>query len=536
MLHTQGPVDGSLYAKVRKKSASDPSVPGGSPAIPTAGSPDHGDHTLSVSSDSGHSTASVRTDRTEEQLAVGPRRGLSPQEKAELDQLLSGFGLEDSGSPIKDMTDGPSKYSGTRHVVPAQVHVNGDATLKDRETDILDDEMPGHDLHSVDSIGTLSSSEGHQSAHLGPFACHQSSQNSLLSEGFGSSPGEDAHGSLAPDLSLGVDPLYERERAFGLRESKQPQPALRRPSVSAQTQAYGQSGYSTQTWVRQQQMVAAHQYSFAPDAEARLVGRGPEDGSGLVQAQPRVPVTPTRGTGSRVALQRGMGPGPHLPDAQRPPPGKAFKPRSPDVRVVNGTGPEPSADPSPGSPTLDIDQSIEQLNRLILELDPTFEPIPTHMNTPGSQANGPMPPDSVGGGLRVSGLQDVGDGPGRASGRQGEWDFHGMHACLCLTGRGLAEERRACPWVQGRAADMMAGPLGTALWGQVRSCAPSWPCREWGAAHGSGRPQRLEDLGVGKDGGDEGTRAQWGLGTEGHSPCGGLGAPLLRWGHADSGS
>ncbi|XP_057160546.1 tensin-3 isoform X2 [Ursus arctos] len=418
VLHTQGPVDGSLYAKVRKKSASDPSVPGGSPAVPTAGSPDHGDHTLSVSSDSGHSTASVRTDRTEEHLAVGPRRGLSPQEKAELDQLLSGFGLEDSGSPIKDMTDGPSKYSGTRHVVPAQVHVNGDATLKDRETDILDDEMPGHDLHSVDSIGTLSSSEGHQSAHLGPFACHQSSQNSLLSEGFGSSPGEDAHGSLAPDLSLGVDPLYERERVFGLRESKQPQPVLRRPSVSAQTQAYGQSGYSTQTWVRQQQMVAAHQYSFAPDAEARLVGRGPEDGSGLVQAQPRVPVTPTRSTGSRVALQKGMGPGPHLPDAQRPPPGKAFKPRFPDVRVVNGTGPEPSVDPSPGSPTLDIDQSIEQLNRLILELDPTFEPLPTHMNTPGSQANGPMPPDSVGGGLRASGLQDVGDGPVRASGRQ----------------------------------------------------------------------------------------------------------------------
>ncbi|KAF3817056.1 hypothetical protein GH733_013798 [Mirounga leonina] len=420
LLHMQGPVDGSLYAKVRKKSASDPGVPGGPPAVPAAGSPDHGDHTLSVSSDSGHSTASVRTDRTEEHLAVGSRRGLSPQEKAELDQLLSGFGLEDSGSPIKDMTDAPSKYSGTRHVVPAQVHVNGDATLKDRETDILDDEMPGHDLHSVDSIGTLSSSEGHQSAHLGPFTCHQSSQNSLLSDGFGSNPSEDAHGSLAPDLSLGVDPpLYERERAFGIRDSKHPQPALRRPSVSAQTQAYGQSGYSTQTWVHQQQMVAAHQYSFAPDAEARLAGRGPEDGSGLVQAQPRVPVTPTRGAGGRVALQRGMGPAPHVPDAQRPPPSKAFKPRFPDVRVVNGTGPEPSADPSPGSPTLDIDQSIEQLNRLILELDPTFEPIPTHMNTPGSQANGPMPPDSVGGRLRASGLQDAGEGPGRASVRQG---------------------------------------------------------------------------------------------------------------------
>lgn len=434
VLHTQGPVDGSLYAKVRKKSTSDPSVPGGSPAVPAASSPDHSDHTLSVSSDSGHSTASVRTDRTEEHLTPGSKRGLSPQEKAELDQLLSGFGLEDSGSPLKDMSDARSKYSGTRHIVPAQVHVNGDTTPKDRETDILDDEMPSHDLHSVDSIGTLSSSEGHPSAHLSPFTCHQSSQNSLLSDGFGSTAGEDQHGALAPDLGLAAEPLFERERAFGSREPKQPQPVLRKPSVPAQTQAYGPSSYSTQTWVRQQQMVAAHQYSFAPDGEARLSGRGAADSSGLLQTQPRVPLTPTRGASSRVAVQRGIGPGPHPPDIQRPPPGKAaFKPRIPDVKVVNGAGPELGTDLSPGSPTLDIDQSIEQLNRLILELDPTFEPIPTHMNMSSSQANGPMPPDGMAGGLRASGrLQDTGDGPGRAPVRQGELGFHGMHSCLCL--------------------------------------------------------------------------------------------------------
>nr|XP_036859030.1 tensin-3 isoform X4 [Manis javanica] len=420
VLHTQGPVDGSLYAKVRKKSTSDPGVSGGLPASPAACSPDHSDHTLSVSSDSGHSTASVRTDRTEEHLGLGPKRGLSPQEKAELDQLLSGFGLEDSTSPLRDMTDAHSKYSGTRHVVPAQVHVNGDATPKDRETDILDDEMPSHDLHSVDSIGTLSSSEGHQSAHLVPFACHQSSQNSLLSDGFGNNVGEDPLGTLAPDLGLSVDPLYERERAGGGRESKQLQPILRKPSVSSQTQAYGQSSYSTQTWVRQQQMVVAHQYSFPPNGEARLVSHSPEDSSRLVQVQPRVPVTPARGTSSKVAVQRGIGPGPHPPDPQRPPPGKVFKPRFPDGKVVNGTGLESSADPSPGSPTLDIDQSIEQLNRLILELDPTFEPIPTHMNTLGSQANGPMLPDGMRGGLWAGGcLQDVVRSPSRAPIQQG---------------------------------------------------------------------------------------------------------------------
>lgn len=387
-----------------------------------------------MSSDSGHSTASARTDRTEEPPAPGPQRGLSPQEKAELDQLLSGFGLEDSRSPLKDMTDACSKISGTRHIVPAQVHVNGDATPKDRETDILDDEVPGHDLRSVGSVGTLSSSEGHPSAALGPFASHQSSHNSLLSDGFGSSAGEDQHGAHVPDLGLGGEPLCARE-AFGGCEPKQPQPALRAPCALAQMQAYEPSGYSTQTWVRQQQMVATHQYSFAPHGEARLVARGTADSSRVAQAQaqPGLPVIPTRGASSRVAI----GPGPYPPEAQRPSPGKA---RLPGVSVVNGTGPEPCPAPSPGSPTLDIDQSIEQLNRLILELDPTFEPLPTHMNKLGSLASGPSAPDGVGGGPRASGrLQDRGEDPGRAPGQQGELRFLGAHSRVVLRGAALGE-------------------------------------------------------------------------------------------------
>ncbi|XP_014386013.1 PREDICTED: tensin-3 [Myotis brandtii] len=71
------------------------------------------------------------------------------------------------------------------------------------------------------------------------------------------------------------------------------------------------------------------------------------------------------------------------------------KARLPGISAVNGTGPEPSPDPSPGSPTLDIDQSIDQLNRLILELDPTFEPLPTHMNKLGSLASSPSAPDDA---------------------------------------------------------------------------------------------------------------------------------------------
>ncbi|EMP34345.1 Tensin-3 [Chelonia mydas] len=421
VLHTQGPIDGSLYAKVRKKSSSDTSIPSGAQGVPVTSSPDHSDHTLSVSSDSGHSTTSIRTDKTEEHQAPGIKRGLSPQEKAELDQLLSGFGLENSVSPLKDMTDAQSKYSGTRHIVPAQVHVNGDTKLKDRETDILDDEMPSHDLHSVDSIGTLSSSEGQHSAHLGNFNCHKSSQNSLLSDGFGSNTGEDHHSALAPDLGIGVDPLYER--SFGSGEPKQSQQLQRNPPVSAQPQAYGPSNYSTQTWVRQQQMVTAHQYTYSPESEVRLGISSTVENSGNVQSHPRIPDTPTRGSSSRDAVQRGIGTVPSSSQVAEHPGPEAFRSRLVAEKDTHGLSLGVTVEGLPSSPTLDIDQSIEQLNRLILELDPTFEPIPTRINTVSrdtSQVNGFTSPDGDVGGPSVSpGFREKGEVTNRNLSRHG---------------------------------------------------------------------------------------------------------------------
>uniref|UniRef100_A0A6I8NYH1 Tensin 3 n=1 Tax=Ornithorhynchus anatinus TaxID=9258 RepID=A0A6I8NYH1_ORNAN len=418
VLHTPGPIDGSLYAKVRKNCSSDPNIPGGAPSVPAPHSPDPSDHTLSVSSDSGHSTASVRTDKTEERPAPGAKRGLSPQEKAELDQLLSGFGLENSGSPLKDMTDARSKYSGTRHVVPAQVHVNGDAKLKERETDILDDEMPNHDLHSVDSIGTLSSSEGQPSNHLGNFSCHKSSQNSLLSDGFGSHTGEDHPNTLAPDLGISVDPLFERP--FGNGEPKQAQPLQRNPSDSSQAQAFGQSSYSTQTWVRQQQMVTAHQYGFAPESEGRFGLPSSAESPSGGPARAGVPSTPARGSSSRDAVQRGLGGVPHPGEAPQQLHPEGFRSRLSE-KDTNGVDSGLNPGILAGSPTLDIDQSIEQLNRLILELDPTFEPIPTHISASAGQSNGSSSPSvPVRGGLRGSGrLHDKGEVSNRDPGRHG---------------------------------------------------------------------------------------------------------------------
>ncbi|KAM8855382.1 tensin-1 isoform 6-T6 [Spinachia spinachia] len=184
VIHTEGPLDGSLYAKVRKKECVEGSVTAnGLP--PTAA--DHAlpavDHALSVSSDSGNSTASIKTDRTDEvalapqastvtqtDVPVGeevpsvhhhtppPQQPISPQEKQELEQLLSGLegGMRRQGYPSTPS----SAVGGMMHLVPAQVHVNGHGSI-DRETDILDDELPiSQEGNSVDSLGTFSSTDG----------------------------------------------------------------------------------------------------------------------------------------------------------------------------------------------------------------------------------------------------------------------------------------------------------------------------------------------------------------------------------------
>ncbi|XP_075886820.1 tensin-1 isoform X5 [Nelusetta ayraudi] len=184
VIHTQGPLDGSLYAKVRKKDSIDATVTAN--GLPPAAA-EHVlpavDHALSVSSDSGNSTASIKTDRTDDATAApltsaviqahAPVREelslvhqhvppapqpISPQEKQELEQLLSG--LEGPMHRQGYLSTPTSAAGGMLHLVPAQVHVNGHGAI-DRETDILDDELPtSQEGNSVDSLGTFSSTEG----------------------------------------------------------------------------------------------------------------------------------------------------------------------------------------------------------------------------------------------------------------------------------------------------------------------------------------------------------------------------------------
>ncbi|XP_031730863.1 tensin-1 isoform X4 [Anarrhichthys ocellatus] len=184
VIHTEGPLDGSLYAKVRKKESVEGSVTANG-LLPTAA--EHAlpavDHALSVSSDSGNSTASIKTDRTDEATAapqastvsqthvpVGEelpsvhhhappaQQPISPQEKQELEQLLSG--LEGPMHRQGYLSTPTSAVGGMLHLVPVQVHVNGNSSI-DRETDILDDELPiRKEGNSVDSLGTFSSTDG----------------------------------------------------------------------------------------------------------------------------------------------------------------------------------------------------------------------------------------------------------------------------------------------------------------------------------------------------------------------------------------
>ncbi|KAM9358500.1 tensin-3-like [Symphorus nematophorus] len=121
------------------------------------------------------------------------------------------------------------------------------------------------------------------------------------------------------------------------------------------------TGCSTHSWVQRQQRA-----DVSGDAEV--------DGGGKVsrlrkeRPPPLVaPHTPTRGLSSREAVQRG------LVDED----GTQNKDVSHNTQSVNNTHTSVCQEEDLGSLNMDIDESIEQLNQLILDLDPTFVPVPT---------------------------------------------------------------------------------------------------------------------------------------------------------------
>lgn len=347
VIHTQGPLDGSLYAKVRKKESVDGTLTAnGLP--PTA--VDHAlpavDHALSVSSDSGNSTASIKTDRTDEAAAVpqtsalnqthvpvgdespsvhhhapSPQQPISPQEKQELEQLLSGLeGPMQRQGYLSTPTSGAGRML---HLVPAQVHVNGHSSI-DRETDILDDELPtSQEGNSVDSLGTFSSTEGRAT----PADLYYQS-DSLIN-------GQEHV------------PYLERHIVEKPLETTQPQVAtFNKTATLMQSDSLPSSG----CYVPSQNGSLYRSQSFGAEPKS-------------------MPPAPTRTTSSREAVQRGLvwqqfGV-PEEPVTE----GLTFSP-PPSVAVIPSHHSLPQFPHRHSASQQEIEKSIETLNLLMLDLEP----------------------------------------------------------------------------------------------------------------------------------------------------------------------
>uniref|UniRef100_A0A8K9WQQ7 Tensin 1 n=1 Tax=Oncorhynchus mykiss TaxID=8022 RepID=A0A8K9WQQ7_ONCMY len=366
VVHTQGPLDGSLYARVHKKESLDGVVTiNGLPVLDhpltnadhTPQHPDHTltiDHALSVSSDSGNSTASVKTDRTDDHSlllhgAVNTNQNhntpshppLSPQEKRELDQLLSG--LE---APMLHrqayLATSTSPGGGVRHLVPAQVHVSGHTRLiaapsaEERETDILDEELHiSQEGNSVDSLGTLSSLEGQ------------------------ATPAELYYQSQIPINRQNNGPYLEKLREMPVHRVRTSTSAQERimDSSSPQEEEYSPNSYQNGSVQRSQ--------SFGT----------PEPGG------PKLPRAPERSTSSREAVQRGLNAWHQysLPD----------DPFGPPLQSTHSLPHFP-----PTASQHDIEQSIEALDMLMLDLDPHTGQVPKSYSAPSGE-------NSVGGPAQI---------------------------------------------------------------------------------------------------------------------------------------
>ncbi|KAM9380454.1 tensin-1 isoform 3-T3 [Phaethornis superciliosus] len=396
--HTQGPLDGSLYAKVKKKDSLHGSTGAVNAArLPLSAAPNHVEHTLSVSSDSGNSTASTKTDRTDEPGVPGAPGGqavLSPEEKRELDRLLVGFGLE-SAPPMHNHVPGPVPARlpamPGRHVVPAQVHVNGNAAalVAERETDILDDELPNQDGHSVGSLGTLSSLDGTTTASEagyqeaprvgslsslpnGPSSCNGAEK--LLKDGL-------YDGEL---LSNGSYP-YNNQNALMGHHLRDPLPALR-PSASAQDHLAGYPqrppGSHAPGWLQPQPLPGSQPYLYGYDPPGAYRSRSfPAVDTAKYDPTAALPQAPARSTSSREAVQRGLNswqqqggsrPPSRLQEGGMESQSPSVSSCSPQPSPLQTVPPHSHSMPEfPRAPSRrEIEQSIEALDVLMLDLAP----------------------------------------------------------------------------------------------------------------------------------------------------------------------
>ncbi|GAA6219730.1 tensin-1-like [Lates japonicus] len=360
VIHTQGPLDGSLYAKVRKKESVEGTVTAnGLPPSAVEHALPAVDHALSVSSDSGNSTASIKTDRTDEATAAPQastvsqahipvveespsvhhhappaQQPISPQEKQELEQLLSG--LEGPMHRQGYLSTPTSAVGGMLHLVPAQVHVNGHSSI-DRETDILDDELPtSQEGNSVDSLGTFSSTDGRAT----PADLYYQSESHIN--------GQDHVPYL--ERSVPEKPLETVQLKVGISD---------KPVTLTQSDSAPSSG----TYMATQNGNLYRSQSFGAEPKS-------------------MPPAPTRTTSSRDAVQRGLNVWQQFGVPEEPvTEGFSFSP-PPSVAVMPSHHSLPQFPHRHSASQQEIEQSIETLNLLMLDLEPGCSLVPKSQSAP----------------------------------------------------------------------------------------------------------------------------------------------------------
>lgn len=357
VIHTQGPLDGSLYAKVRKKESVEGSVTAnGLPPTAVEHALPAVDHALSVSSDSGNSTASIKTDRTDE-VAAAPQapavsqthageelpvvhhqvpavqQPISPQEKQELEQLLSG--LEGPMRRQGYLSTPTSAVGGMLHLVPAQVHVNGHGCI-DRETDILDDELPtSQEGNSVDSLGTFSSTDGRAT----PADLYYQSESVI----------NDQDHVPYMERSIPEKPLDTVRPQVGV--SDKPVTLTRIDSVP-----------STGNYITTQNGNLYRSQSYGAEPKS-------------------MPMAPARTTSSRDAVQRGLNVWQRFGVPEEPlTEGLTFSP--PPMTVLPSHHSLPQFPHRHSASQEEIEQSIETLNLLMLDLEPGRPLVPKSQSAP----------------------------------------------------------------------------------------------------------------------------------------------------------
>ncbi|KAG5849863.1 hypothetical protein ANANG_G00076210 [Anguilla anguilla] len=227
---------------VRKKSV-DGSLP------PRTSSPDHSEHALSTGSDSGHSSASLWT-----------KRGPSRQERAQLKRLLSGIGLDTDPEPPGGMAE--------RKAPAAAAAAEGAGSARGPRPGARERRRPEPGSARRTSWTTrwrrttcvARTASARSPPPTGPAPTGSATTRAARTRCCPT-------GSAAP--GRGTPRAAGRGRGLRARlrraQTEGPAPAPRPPP---KPQDFGQGSYSTHTWVRQQQMVAAQQYPYLP-AEKR---------------------------------------------------------------------------------------------------------------------------------------------------------------------------------------------------------------------------------------------------------------------------